>query len=247
MGLPDKAVFKPDFHPRYQRQRMQEHLTDLLSALGEEGSNKRSADLSLAKSVHVACCGTGYEVEALRTAGYEVSASDLSGQALRGLAKRAATRGYQVPYLQADVLHLPFADNSFDLAVVVEGLHHTPDPVAGFAELVRIARRRVGIIEPYTGATFDMLARLGLAHRHEYSDIQPLRLTAALCQEMLSNDRLRRRARRLYLDLPPGPLIDRLGALPALGLLLTTIARTGDRLLRMTGVGNKVLMVADLT
>ncbi len=236
--LSDKAVFKPDFHPRYRRMRLMARLADLLAALAES--------LSGQGSVHVACCGTGYEAETLRSAGYEVSASDLSVQALRGLAKRSAARGYRIPYLQADVLHLPFAASSFDMAVVVEGLHHTPDPAAGFAELVRIARHRVAVIEPWTGGLFNVLGRMGLAHRCEYSSSPPVRLSAALLGEMLAGGRLQGRVRRLYTDPPPGGLFDWLGDKPVPAAVLGALAHGLEYGLRLVGVGNKVLLVADI-
>ncbi len=236
--LSDKAVFKPAFHPRYRRVRLMEHLADLLAALAE--------DLSAQGSVHVACCGTGYEAEALLTAGYEVSASDLSTQALRGLAKRSAARGYRIPYLQAGVLHLPFAASSFDMAVVVEGLHHTPNPAAGFAELVRIARHRVAIIEPWTGGLFNVLARMGLAHRREYSSSRPVRLSAALLGEMLAGSHLHERVRRLYTDPPPGGLFDWLGDRPMPAAMLGGLGHGLEYGLRLIGVGNKVLLVVHI-
>ena len=236
-GLPDKAVFKPERHPRYQRRRLEQHLAELLAALGR--------GLPGGESVHVACCGTGYEAEALLRAGYQVSASDLSVQALAGLAKRAAVRGYRVPYLQADVLHLPFAPDSFNLAVVVEGLHHTPDPAAGFAELVRVARRRVAIVEPYTGAVFNLLGGLRLAHRHEYGGLAPTRLTGALVRQLrgLVGGEM---SRRLYLDLPPGPGVDWLGDLPGVAPVLYRLAGGLECVLSLVGVGNKVALVAEV-
>ncbi len=237
-GLPDKAVFKPDHHSCYRRRGMHHRLEHLLAQL-DRGIADRP-------SVHVACCGTGYEVEALGGAGWQVSASDLSVQALHGLSKRSAARGYRVPYLQADVLHLPFAADSFDVAVAVEGLHHTPDPLGGFAELVRIARHRVAVIEPYTTGALNLLARLGLAHRPEYSRRQPHRLTASLTGQMLSVAGVDAGTTRLYLDLPPGLLADTAGEWPILSALLGASNRAAEWLLGIVGVGNKIVLVADL-
>jgi len=237
-GLPDKAVFKPDYHSHYRRRRMHQRLAHLLAQL--------DCDIADRPSVHVACCGTGYEVEALREAGWQASASDLSVQALHGLSKRSTTRGYQVPYLQADVRHLPFAADSFDVAVAVEGLHHTPDPLRGFTELVRIARHQVAVIEPYTTGPLNLLARLGLAHRAEYSQRQPQRLTASMVNQMLSVAGGDAGTTRLYLDLPPGLLADTAGDWPMLSALLATSNRAADLLLRIAGVGNKIALVADV-
>lgn len=237
-GLPDKAVFKPDYHSCYRRRRMRQRLEHLLAQL--------DCGIADRPSVHVACCGTGYEVEALLGAGWQVSASDLSVQALYGLSKRSAIRGYRVPYLQADVRHLPFAADSFDVAIAVEGLHHTPDPLGGFAELVRIARHQVAVIEPYTTGAFKLLARLGLAHRPEYSRRQPCRLTASLIGQMLSVAGVGAATTRLYLDLPPGLLADTVGDRPILAVLLGVSNRATEWLLRIVGVGNKIALVADV-
>jgi len=237
-GLPDKAVFKPDHHSRYRRRRMRQHLKHLLAEL-DNGIADRP-------SVHVACCGTGYEVEALQAAGWIVSASDLSAQALYGLRKRSAIRGHRVPYLQADVRHLPFAADSFDAVVVVEGLHHTPDPLGGFAELVRIARHQVAVIEPYTTSALNLMAWVGLAHRAEYSQDQPCRLTASLVGQMLSIAGVESGTARLYLDLPPGRLTDTVGDWPILSALLSNCNAAAEWLLRRMGLGNKMLLVVNV-
>ena len=236
--LAQKAVYKPRFHPLYQRTRLQRRLAELLAAMG--------AGLPTAASVHVACCGSGYEVEALVRAGYQVSASDLSGQALRAFYKRAANRGYHVPCLQADVGGLPFPDAAFDVAVTVEGLHHTPDPEAALRELVRIARRRVAVIEPYTGALFDWLARLGLAHRREHSGIRPTPLSAQTLAQVMATTSVSEPYRRLYLDLPPRCLPGRLGDWPPSAYLLLTVTRLAQLLLRPLGIGNRVMWIADI-
>jgi 2-polyprenyl-3-methyl-5-hydroxy-6-metoxy-1,4-benzoquinol methylase len=44
---------------------------------------------------------------------------------------------------------LPFADDSFDVALVITVLHHAPDPDAVLAEVSRVARRIIVIEEIY--------------------------------------------------------------------------------------------------
>ncbi len=238
-ALPDKAVFKPARHPLYQRTRLQRRLADLIAALGEE--------LPAGASVHIACCGSGYEAQALDRAGYQVSASDLSAQALRAFHRRARTLGYEVPYLQADVSSLPFADDTFDVTVVVEGLHHTSDPLAACGELVRIARRRVAVVEPYTGPIFNLLAKWGLAHRREYSRTQPTRLSREMLADMLAANLCTERQRQLYLDLPPGGVMDWVGNWRPAACLLIALTNLAEVVLRPVGIGNKILWVVDLT
>ena len=128
----------------------------------------------------------------------------------------------------------------------MEGLHHTPDPLRGFTELVRIARHQVAVIEPYTTGALNLLARLGLAHRPEYSRRQPRRLTASLAGQMLSVAGVGAATTRLYLDLPPGLLADTAGDWPILSALLGVSNRATEWLLRIVGVGNKIALVADV-
>jgi SAM-dependent methyltransferase len=40
----------------------------------------------------------------------------------------------------ADIAHLPFGDDAFDLVLAIEVLEHVPDPVAALTELGRVAR-----------------------------------------------------------------------------------------------------------
>jgi len=237
-SLSDKAVFKPALHPLYQRAHLQRRLADLIAAIGK--------GLPAEASAHIACCGSGYEAEALARAGYQVSASDLSAQALRAFGKRAAAKGYWAPHLQADVNSLPFADNTFDVAVAVEGLHHTADPAAGIRELVRVARRRVAVIEPYTGPLFGFLAKWRLAHRREYSGTQPTYLSRKMLADILSTAPLSEHERRLYFDLPPRGIVGQLGGGSVPAYLLITLSTLTELLLRPVGIGNKILWVADL-
>jgi len=47
--------------------------------------------------------------------------------------------------------NLDIPDESYDLVVVQDGLHHLPRPVSGFTEMVRAAKKAVIVIEPYNG------------------------------------------------------------------------------------------------
>jgi SAM-dependent methyltransferase len=50
------------------------------------------------------------------------------------------------PCVQASAEALPFDDDAFDAAMAVLTIHHWPDPVAGLAELRRVARDRVLVL-----------------------------------------------------------------------------------------------------
>jgi len=45
-----------------------------------------------------------------------------------------------VHFVQADIFHLPFADEVFDLVMSLGVLHHTPDPRRAFASLPRVLK-----------------------------------------------------------------------------------------------------------
>lgn len=47
--------------------------------------------------------------------------------------------GTAIPVTAYDGAHIPFADRSFDAAIVVDVLHHTDDPALVLAEIARVA------------------------------------------------------------------------------------------------------------
>lgn len=78
-------------------------------------------------------CGMGRFAEVCADAGAEVHAVDLSTAveaAARNLRHRLGVRPYQ-----ADIMNLPFPDESFDFIYSLGVLHHTPDTRAAFLRL----------------------------------------------------------------------------------------------------------------
>jgi len=55
-----------------------------------------------------------------------------------------------IPTRQYDGLHLPFDDDSVDVVMLVDVLHHTPDPGAVLREAARVTRDRVVIKDHLT-------------------------------------------------------------------------------------------------
>lgn len=53
----------------------------------------------------------------------------------------------KINFIKADVMALPFSDNSFDTVIEKDMLHHTDDPFKAIKELLRVAKNRVIIIE----------------------------------------------------------------------------------------------------
>jgi SAM-dependent methyltransferase len=82
-------------------------------------------------------CGMGRHAVYLSQEGAEVVALDAS-PAIEVAA--ANGRDAKALFLQADVLKLPLADESFDLVCCLGVLHHMEDTVDGLTELVRVLR-----------------------------------------------------------------------------------------------------------
>ncbi len=86
-------------------------------------------------------CGEGYlSIEAAQWA-RRVVAVDRSRAVLtraRALAARRHTRN--ITWKRGELEHLPIADQTIDVALVSQALHHAADPAAAMAEAVRVLR-----------------------------------------------------------------------------------------------------------
>ena len=78
-------------------------------------------------------CGTGYNLSLLRPYG-QVFAFDLTPEG----ARRASASGR--PIVRADMEHIPFAANSFDLATSFDVLQSVPDDRKALREIARVLK-----------------------------------------------------------------------------------------------------------
>lgn len=110
---------------------------------------KRAGRLSPSdQSVLVVCGGVGGEGTYLCNHGFlDVTVSDFSANSL-SLCEKFDSR-LKTLKLNAESLDLP--DDSFDIVLVQDGLHHLSRPVLGFTEMLRAAKSVVVIIEPHFG------------------------------------------------------------------------------------------------
>jgi len=76
--------------------------------------------------------GTGRASRGLRRAGLDPIVVDISA----GMLTRASEAGHEV--VRGDAGALPIDDDAVDAAVVVDALHHLPDPDAGLREAARV-------------------------------------------------------------------------------------------------------------
>jgi SAM-dependent methyltransferase len=84
------------------------------------------------------CCGSGVLTEAIvqRVRPARVAGIDASPDQIAFARARRAARG--VTFDTGDALHLPFAENAFDVAVCGLGLNYVPDPQRALGEMRRV-------------------------------------------------------------------------------------------------------------
>lgn len=191
------------------------------------------------------CGGSGMDAEFLARAGARVVSSDISLGASRRVRERCRRYGVEITPVVADVEHLPFEDQAFDLVLVHDGLHHLDRPDVGLAEIARVSRRWVSVTEPARSAATNLAVRVGLALQREEAGNVVARLSPA---EVASS--LRARGFRplvadryaMYYRHEPGPVSEILSR-----RYIFPIVRTGWRLGNsvLGRVGNKMVVVAE--
>ena len=95
------------------------------------------------KTILEAGCNEGFMSKALLEDGCIVTSIDNDNTQI---AK--AKELFDINAIQADIQHLHFADEQFDIAVGGEVLEHIDNPALGFSELFRVAKEAVVISLP---------------------------------------------------------------------------------------------------
>lgn len=124
---------------------------DAMNRLMTAGLDRRWRRITVAETVRPgdrvldACCGTGDLALAARAGGADVVGLDFSERML----DRARAKSADIEWVRADMLALPFDDESFDAVTVGFGARNVDDLEAGLRELRRVLRLggRIGILE----------------------------------------------------------------------------------------------------
>ena len=104
------------------------------------------AQISNVSQILVMCAGVGYEGSILCNIGFEnVTISDISDV---GVAA-ALERDQRLKGLVLNAESTNLEDNSFDVVIVQDGLHHLQSPVQGLTEMLRISSLGVLFVEPH--------------------------------------------------------------------------------------------------
>lgn len=185
-------------------------------SLPDRGRGSRwEVSRSLALTV---CGGSGMEAQFLAEVGFDVIASDISLGAARRCRERARRYGLQLFSLVADVEHLPFRDRSIPLVYVHDGLHHLDNPMAGLAEMMRVAADAISLTEPAEAAATAVAVRMGISLAYEapgnrVARLQPAVVAPALRRSGFEVVRAQRYA--MFYRHHPGPIM-RLFSVPRL-------------------------------
>ncbi|WP_449409583.1 class I SAM-dependent methyltransferase [Methylobacterium komagatae] len=97
-------------------------------------------------------CGTGSLARALTEEGADITGIDPGEDALAKARKAVPAARFEATSAET----LPFPDDTFDGAVMLNSLHHVPDPVKALTEAARVLRPgcRLVIVEPLASGTF---------------------------------------------------------------------------------------------
>jgi ubiquinone/menaquinone biosynthesis C-methylase UbiE len=113
----------------HRRYRFHYHLAELFDSL--KGSHGRLLEVG---------CGIGVDSIQLAKCGFDVTAVDLTENALEVAREYAALRGVSIDFRLGNAESLDFPDESFDVVYSFGVLHHTPDIKKSVAEVHRVLR-----------------------------------------------------------------------------------------------------------
>ena len=129
-----------DFATMFDGMARRYDLMNDVAAMGQVGMLREkmveSLDIAAWDQVLDLAAGTGTSSAAIARAGAQVVAADFS----LGMMTEGRRRGAPVPFVGADAQHLPFADDSFEAAVISFGLRNVHEPRLALAEMSRVVR-----------------------------------------------------------------------------------------------------------
>ena len=137
------------------------------------------------RSLLEVCCGSGMISEKFARLGARVTGLDFSPSAIDRARERTRRYDFDARFLVGDAETLPFRDSSFDIAAVFDGLHHLVDPYRGIAEMARVARSGVLIMDPAEAGLTRLAIRMGWALAVEEAGNEVKRLSPRLTANVL--------------------------------------------------------------
>jgi len=128
--------------------------------------------------------------------------------------RRKAKYGFEATFEAGNATELPFANSSFDVVSVHDGLHHINEPWKAFEEMTRIAKKAVVIIEPAKSFLTRISVCLGISADYEGDDFV-YRFDEEEIKQWLSKDptikEIKTKRYIMYYPHKPGPVFSILG------------------------------------
>ncbi len=113
-------------------------------------SLRASEVIAIPEDATVCDCGIGTAAFSLALAQIEnqlnVTGVDISPQMLLTARQNLQQARINAKVTQANIVKLPFADNSFDLVIAAHILEHLPEPIVGLREIVRVLKPQTPFI-----------------------------------------------------------------------------------------------------
>ncbi len=121
-----------------------------------------AVDLCAGERVLDVAAGNGNATLAAARRLADVTSTDYVGALLDGGKARAVAEHLPVTFQQADAEALPFADNSFDVALSTFGVMFTPNQAKSAAEMARVVRKggRIGLANWTPGSFIGQLFKI---------------------------------------------------------------------------------------
>ena len=158
----EEEISRPRCYPRPVRFLLERKFAWVLGEL-----ERRLPGGLAGRSMLVVCCGSGMESEILARRGLCVVALDISADAVARAQERSRRYGIDYRLLVGDAERLPFSDDAFSIVFVHDGLHHLPEAYRGVAEMLRVARDAVAVVEPADAALTRLSVKLGFSGEYE--------------------------------------------------------------------------------
>lgn len=186
--------------------------------------------------------GTGMEAEywIKQYKAESVIVSDISIEEIKLAIRRSQNRNLSFCLLVANAVRLPFCNGSIDIVVANDVLHHLPHPYEGIAEIWRVAKHCVIFNEPLTNRFYDMLAKLGITWRMEYSGTRPVPLHFKQVLKTFGNVGIKYWKFKTYFIFPPYILPLSLYNNPFINKILHKLGS----FLAIIGLGNFIVGIA---
>lgn len=173
----DEIILRPFNYNLFHAKIWIEHLYRLA------GMIEKNAGVSLEGLTILNCaCGGGFEAQFFAGQGAKIIGFDISQLRAEGSATRFALNNLDGFFYRGDASILPFDDNSFDIVLYHDSLHHIPieDIPKAIKEASRVTSKFVVLNEPNNSAFRMLMENMGLSISIEASGNYVFRLTKSL-------------------------------------------------------------------